>query len=63
MDEALTKRQAYWNEPNYQKAFWGSNYERLSQIKKTIDPDNVFWCHTCVGNEGFKEVGSYLCEV
>jgi FAD/FMN-containing dehydrogenase len=24
--------------------FWGSNYDRLAQIKKTWDPDNVFIC-------------------
>lgn len=60
--QTLTK-QAYWNEPNFQRAFWGSNYERLLQIKKAVDPDDVFWCHICVGSEGWEEVGDSLCRV
>jgi hypothetical protein len=55
--------QANWNEPNFQQAFWGSNYERLKGIKKAVDPDDVFWCHVCVGNEGWEEIGDYLCRV
>ncbi|KAF2806523.1 FAD-binding domain-containing protein [Mytilinidion resinicola] len=55
--------EAYWNEPNFQQAFWGSNYERLLQIKKVVDPHDVFWCHVCVGSEGWVEVGHSLCRV
>ncbi|KAL7919039.1 hypothetical protein ACQKWADRAFT_330092 [Trichoderma austrokoningii] len=62
-DSGAYLNEAYWNEPDFQRAFWGSNYERLRDIKKTVDPDNVFWCHVCVGNEGYKEVGHYLCPV
>ncbi|KAL6884721.1 hypothetical protein GGI43DRAFT_432980 [Trichoderma evansii] len=62
-DSGAYLNEAYWNEPNFQKAFWGFNYERLREIKKTIDPDDVFWCHVCVGNEGWKEVEDYLCRV
>ncbi|UKZ54197.1 hypothetical protein TrVGV298_008004 [Trichoderma virens] len=28
---------------NIDKAFWGFNFEGLRKIKKTIDPDDVFW--------------------
>jgi hypothetical protein len=31
-------------EPNWQRTFWGDNYARLLQIKKTVDPDDVLWC-------------------
>ncbi|QKX58297.1 uncharacterized protein TRUGW13939_05419 [Talaromyces rugulosus] len=55
--------EAYWNEPNFQQAFWGSNYERLQKIKKAVDPDDVFWCHVCVGSEEWKEVRHRLCRV
>lgn len=36
------------HEPNYQRAFWGSNYERLTQIKKSYDPSGRFKCEKCV---------------
>ncbi|KAF2092444.1 FAD-binding domain-containing protein [Rhizodiscina lignyota] len=55
--------EAYWNEPNFQQAFWGSNYKRLQEIKRAVDPDDVFWCHVCVGSEGWKEIGESLCRV
>ena len=39
------------NEPNWQEAFWGTNYPRLLDIKKKWDPDGVFFCVPCVGSE------------
>ncbi|KAH8654466.1 hypothetical protein BGZ60DRAFT_532835 [Tricladium varicosporioides] len=52
------------NEPDYQHAFWGANYERLKGIKRGVDPDDVLWCHPCVGNERWKvdETGR-LCRI
>jgi hypothetical protein len=50
-------------EPKYQHTFWGSNYPRLLRIKKELDPGDVFWCHPCVGDEGWKEEGANLCRV
>lgn len=38
-------------EPNWQSEFWGENYPRLLQIKRTYDPHNMFTCHHCVGSE------------
>lgn len=35
--------------PTWKQDFWGSNYARLEQIKKTWDPNNVFMCQQCVG--------------
>ncbi|KAL8295864.1 hypothetical protein RB597_009086 [Gaeumannomyces tritici] len=59
---------AYMNEanpyePNWQDAFWGANYARLRSIKRSVDPDDVLWCHPCVGNEGWEEVDGQLCRV
>jgi hypothetical protein len=30
------------NEPNFQQAFWGSNYVRLLDIKRRVAPGDVF---------------------
>src|SRR5216683_1266253 len=38
-------------EPDWQQAFWGENYQRLSEIKQKYDPDGLFFCHHCVGSE------------
>lgn len=51
------------DEPDFQQAFWGTNYPKLAAIKKAYDPTDVFWCYPCVGNEGWKEVGDKLCTV
>lgn len=54
---------AYFNEadyfePNWQETFWGKeNYDRLYDIKKTWDPNGIFYCHNCVGSEDWKEGG------
>lgn len=34
---------------NWKTDFWGSNYDRLSEIKKKWDPDNFLTCRYCVG--------------
>lgn len=36
---------------NWQSALWGSNYEKLLQIKNQYDPQNTFTCHHCVGSQ------------
>jgi hypothetical protein len=51
------------NEPNWQEAFWGSNYPRLLEIKRRVDPDDVLWCHPCVGSERWEVVGNDLCRI
>ncbi|KAI1344273.1 putative 6-hydroxy-D-nicotine oxidase [Xylariaceae sp. FL0016] len=40
-------------EPNFGQAFWGSNYDRLLQIKAELDPWDTFWAPTAVGSEGW----------
>lgn len=51
------------NEPDFQHAFWGDNYNRLLDIKRKYDPSDVLWCRQCVGNEGWMEVDDMLCRV
>ena len=38
-------------EPDWQRAFWGDNYQKLLEIKRKYDPEGVFTCHHCVGSE------------
>ncbi len=44
-------------EPNWQQEFWGENYERLSKIKQKYDPEDLFFCHHCVGSERWSTGG------
>ncbi|KAJ9605207.1 hypothetical protein H2200_010597 [Cladophialophora chaetospira] len=57
----LNEASAY--EPNFQQAFWGSNYPRLLGIKKALDPRDVFWCQACAGSERWEEIDGVLCRV
>ncbi len=50
-DAGAYANEADYFEPNWQHAFWGSNYERLLGIKKKYDPRGLFTCHHCVGSE------------
>ncbi|KAH6657041.1 hypothetical protein BKA67DRAFT_514826 [Truncatella angustata] len=50
-------------EPDWQHSFWGQNYERLHRIKRAVDPHDLLWCHPCVGNERWEEVGYRLCRI
>jgi hypothetical protein len=38
-------------EPNWEEAFWGSNYEKLLKVKRRIDPENLLTCNRCVGTD------------
>ncbi|KAJ5681673.1 uncharacterized protein N7477_001613 [Penicillium maclennaniae] len=42
-------------EPAWQWAFWGPNYPRALSIKQKYDPDNLLWCHHCVGSEALMQ--------
>ncbi|HET9158712.1 MAG TPA: FAD-binding oxidoreductase, partial [Myxococcaceae bacterium] len=53
---------SYVSESNYfekdwRRAFWGSNYARLRQIKKKYDPDGLFFVHHGVGSEDWSADG------
>lgn len=39
-------------EPDWRNALWGSNYERLLELKNVYDPDRRFNCWHCVGYQG-----------
>lgn len=49
---------AYFNEADaYTKKgdagslFWGTKYAELRAVKERWDPEGVFWCNLCIGNE------------
>jgi hypothetical protein len=60
----LTRHKASSHENNYQQVFWGDNYERLLEIKRQVDPTDVFWCSPCVGDERWAQRDNgQLCKV
>jgi hypothetical protein len=42
-----------WRQPNFQKTFWGANYQRLLKIKKQWDPSSFFYATVGVGSEAW----------
>jgi FAD/FMN-containing dehydrogenase len=49
--------EADYFEPDWQQSFWGENYQRLLEIKRKYDPEGLFYCHHCVGSEGWSNDG------
>ncbi|KAL6704005.1 hypothetical protein ACN47E_008856 [Coniothyrium glycines] len=51
-------------EPNWQTAYWGSNYARLLQIRQKWDPNGVFYTQTTPGTESWSVIdyGRKLCK-
>lgn len=58
-------------EPNFQQAFYGSNYQRLYRLKERYDPSFLFYVPTGVGSEkwsvktadGLPDQNGRLCRV
>ncbi len=42
-------------EPRWQTSFWGSNYAKLAAVKRSYDPQGLFWVHHGVGSEGSED--------
>ena len=47
---------------NWQRSFWGTNYDKLKAVKKKYDPEGLFFVHHGVGSEawspdGFTRIG------
>lgn len=43
-------------EPDFQQSFYGSKYQRLFNLKKAIDPKDVFFAQTAVGSENWEVI-------
>jgi FAD/FMN-containing dehydrogenase len=44
-------------QPDWQSAYWGSNYPRLLEAKRRYDPNELFFIRHGVGSEGWSEDG------
>ncbi|KAI1633251.1 FAD binding domain-containing protein [Biscogniauxia mediterranea] len=49
--------EADYIEPDFQHSFWGDKYDRLLQLKKELDPWDVFYAHNAVGSEDWEMSG------
>jgi hypothetical protein len=43
--------EADYSQPNFQEAFYGSNYPKLLATKRKYDPNDLLWGKTAVGSE------------
>ncbi|XP_055328818.1 uncharacterized protein LOC129581643 [Paramacrobiotus metropolitanus] len=57
-DSGAYANEAFIQEPNWQQAFWGENYNRLLGIKKSMDPSGFLVCNQCVGSELWDQAGN-----
>ncbi len=61
-DGGAYPNEADYFEPDWQRSFWGANYERLLEIKRRYDPEGLFTCHHCVGSEAWTDDGMCRAE-
>jgi len=43
-----------WRQPNFQHAFYRSNYDPLNAIKAKYDPHDLFYAVTAVGSDRWR---------
>jgi hypothetical protein len=60
-DSGAYSNEADVREENFAQTFFGDNYARLSEIKKTIDPTDLFIVSAGVGSERWDVHG--ICRV
>jgi FAD/FMN-containing dehydrogenase len=46
-----------YRQPDWQTAFWGTNYRRLAAVKRKYDPQGLFFVHHGVGSEAWSADG------
>ncbi|CAE6529064.1 unnamed protein product [Rhizoctonia solani] len=51
LDDAAYFNEADPLEPQWEKAFFGTHYDRLLEIKRQVDPKGLFTCNRCVGSD------------
>ncbi|KAG6355634.1 hypothetical protein INS49_003596 [Diaporthe citri] len=50
-------------EPNWSSSFWGTNYPRLSELKRKYDPDMLFWISPGINADYMHVVDGRACMV
>lgn len=56
--------EANFQQPNFQQAFFGCNYDALLKIKNKYDPNDIFYALTAVGSDQWvEENDGRLCHV
>jgi hypothetical protein len=51
------------NEANWTQAFWGSNYPKLSKLKREMDPNMTFWVSPGINADHMQAVDGRACLV
>ena len=63
-DGAAYLNEADFQQPDWEVTFYGSNWDRLSQIKSKYDPADVFYALGAVGSERWtQQMDARLCHV
>jgi FAD/FMN-containing dehydrogenase len=44
-------------DPDWKRAYWGANFDRLAAVKKRYDPDGLFFTHHGVGSDEWSADG------
>jgi hypothetical protein len=63
-----TRQSGYWHaqasyqQENWKQAFWGSNYEKLSQIKTKYDPNNILWVSPGINADAMENRNGRICK-
>ncbi|KAG0642481.1 hypothetical protein HOY80DRAFT_1014480 [Tuber brumale] len=59
----VNEADAYTKKEDVGRVFWGTKYAELKMLKERWDPEGVFWCRLCVGNEEWvvEEGSGRLC--
>lgn len=53
-----------YNQPDFQRVFYGTNYQRLLDIKHEYDPEDILYARTAVGSDAWTtEPDGRLCRV
>jgi len=62
-DSGAYGNEASLRQPGWREAFWGSNYERLAEVKAKYDPGMVLWASPGVGADLMEVVDGRACRV